>query len=159
LSIYQLFTDFILSAQQSPNFNQLLIDILTSLKSFNNPEISQFINLIAKSLPQPSQSVEDQSMFRKAFSKIIGLSMAAKKIDPTFDVSVPIEILFKEKLQKDLKSLCENYLHVALDSKNEVKRVFSIISLTNIAKQKLLEPSMILASILILLNSDSRLVR
>jgi len=51
--------------------------------------------------------------------------------------------------------VAEFYITLSLLSRNEQKRVFAIISLSQLAKLKTISPPIMVSTILMLLNSDS----
>jgi hypothetical protein len=58
-----------------------------------------------------------------------------------------------------LEKVVEFYLTQGLYCKNEQKKVFSVLTLAQVANQRALTPSIIVSSLLILLNTDSKIVR
>ena len=67
--------------------------------------------------------------------------------------------MFSQILGGSQTKLAEFFIKIALESSNEMKKVFALISLTQIVKLKPISPQFIFILAIILLQDSSKLVR
>ena len=66
--------------------------------------------------------------------------MIEKQKNREFDMRGLLQVLFTQIMGSSSQKLVEFFIKLAIESKNEVKQVFAIISLTQIIKQKAITP-------------------
>lgn len=70
----------------------------------------------------------------KLVSKLIGQCLIEKHKNKSFDLRGLLQVLFTQIMGASQQKLAEFFIKLAIESKNEVKQVFAIISLTQIIK-------------------------
>jgi hypothetical protein len=99
---------------------------------------------------------EDQKLLtHKILRKVILISLMQKQVNPLFNLARIHNSILQDQFGSSDQKYCEFHIQTALESKNTLKRVFSIMHLSN----HMVDPAYAIPTVLMLMRDQDKVIR